>query len=166
MRDAGDRAAALNSFAVAGGYYRAALELWPEDDPDRPALLFALARMEFFDGETGGERLDEAIAELLKSDQAELAAEAEALAGEAAWHRGNGDEVRRRLAHALELVRTTAAVTVEGLDPQPGVPLRDACRAPCRRHRTGGQRDRDGNRARPAGDTDTRAQQSRIGTTT
>jgi class 3 adenylate cyclase/tetratricopeptide (TPR) repeat protein len=103
VRGAGDRAAALNSFAVAAGYFRAALELWPEDDPDRAALLFALARMEFFDGETGGERLDEAIAELLKSDQPELAAEAEALAGEAAWHRGNGDEVRSRLANALEL---------------------------------------------------------------
>ncbi len=104
VRDAGDRAAALNSFAVAGGFYQAALELWPEDDPDRAALLFALARMEFFGGEIGRERLDEAIVELLKNDQPELAAEAEALAAEAAWHRGIGDEVHMRVARALELV--------------------------------------------------------------
>ena len=40
----------------------------------------------------------------MRNDQRELAAEAEALAGEAAWHRGAGDEVRRRLARAIELV--------------------------------------------------------------
>ena len=104
LRDAGDRAASLNSFAVASGFYAGALELWPHDDPGRAPLLFALARMEFFGGETGSERLDEAIAGLMRNDQRELAAEAEALAGEAAWHRGAGDEVRRRLARAIELV--------------------------------------------------------------
>ena len=42
LRDAGDRAFALNSFAVAASQYEEALALWPEDD-ERPDLLFRYA---------------------------------------------------------------------------------------------------------------------------
>ena len=44
LRSAGDRAFALNSFGVAAAQYEDALALWPEDDPDRPDLLFRYAR--------------------------------------------------------------------------------------------------------------------------
>ena len=43
LRDAGDRASALNAFAEATGLYREALRLWPSDDPERPQLLFGYA---------------------------------------------------------------------------------------------------------------------------
>src|SRR5262245_63988469 len=44
LQRAGDRAFALNAFAAAVGYYRAALELWPEHAREqRAGLLFQLA---------------------------------------------------------------------------------------------------------------------------
>ena len=44
LRAAGDRAFALNAFAAAEAYYAEALELWPEDDSERPDLLFRRAQ--------------------------------------------------------------------------------------------------------------------------
>ena len=40
LREAGDRAFALNAYDAAEGYYQEALALWPPDDaePPRPAL--------------------------------------------------------------------------------------------------------------------------------
>ncbi len=35
LRDAGDRAFALNAFAPAEAYYAEALAIWPDADPDR-----------------------------------------------------------------------------------------------------------------------------------
>ena len=43
LRDAGDRATSLNAFRAAVHEYDRALELWPEDDPERPRLLLAAA---------------------------------------------------------------------------------------------------------------------------
>ena len=43
LRDAGDRAFALNSYAAAAAQYEDALALWPQDDCDRPELLFRRA---------------------------------------------------------------------------------------------------------------------------
>ena len=40
LREAGDRAFALNAFSPAERYYGEALELWPESDGDRADLLF------------------------------------------------------------------------------------------------------------------------------
>jgi tetratricopeptide (TPR) repeat protein len=104
LRDAGDRAAALNSFKVASGFYKDALEFWPAGDPDQALLLLALARAEYHGGDTVAERLGAATDALLASGRPELAAEAEALAAEAAWHRGERDVLEARLARALELV--------------------------------------------------------------
>jgi class 3 adenylate cyclase/tetratricopeptide (TPR) repeat protein len=104
LRRAGERAAALNSFAVAADFYRSALELWPAEDPDRPALLFALGRADFLGGDTSGESLQLAADAALAADLAELAAEAEALAAEAAWYRGDRSELDDRLDHARQLV--------------------------------------------------------------
>jgi len=104
LRRAGDRAAALNSYAVATGFYRSALELWPAEDSRRPALLFALGRSEFLGGDPSTDSLPAAAEAALAAGLPELAAEAEALAAEAAWYRGEGDVLTRRLKHALELV--------------------------------------------------------------
>ena len=42
LQGAGDRAFALNAFAAAAGYYRAALALWPEDAQEQRAGLLRL----------------------------------------------------------------------------------------------------------------------------
>ena len=43
LREAGERAFGLIAFEQAGRFFSAALDLWPEDDPDRPRLLLRLA---------------------------------------------------------------------------------------------------------------------------
>ena len=43
LRDAGDRAFALNAFAHAAHLYEQSVELWPDEDPARPELLFRRA---------------------------------------------------------------------------------------------------------------------------
>jgi class 3 adenylate cyclase/tetratricopeptide (TPR) repeat protein len=106
LRHAGDRAAALSSYAVAADFYRSALELWPEEAPDRPPLLFALGRAEYVNGDASAARLHDSVDALLAGGFRELAGEAEAVGAEAAWYRGDRDEVERRLEHALELVES------------------------------------------------------------
>ncbi len=113
-REAGDRAATLSSWDVAVDFYRAAYELWP-DDAERPRLLFALGRAEWTDGDASAERLYEAVDALLAAGDAEAAGEAEALIAEAAWYRGDAEELERGLRHALELV-----------DPLPASPAKAA----------------------------------------
>ena len=104
LRRAGDRAAALNSFTVAADFYRSALELWPKDAPDRALVRFALGRVDFLGGNTDPQPLGVVASALLESDLPEFAAEAEALAAEAAWHRGDRAQVDERLARAHALV--------------------------------------------------------------
>ena len=45
LREAGDRAYGLSAWGAASGFYRAALELWPKDDPERGRLLFRYGRV-------------------------------------------------------------------------------------------------------------------------
>ncbi len=104
LRRAGDRAAALSSYGVAAGFYRSALDLWPEADLGRPAVLLALGRAEFHGGDAGAITLHAAADAALEAELPEVAAEAEALAAEAAWYRGERDDLDRRLIHALDLV--------------------------------------------------------------
>jgi tetratricopeptide (TPR) repeat protein len=103
FREAGDRAATLSAWDVAAAFHRSAFELWP-DDAERPRLLFALGRAEWTDGDASAGRLYEAIDALLAAGDAEAAGEAEALVAEAAWYRGDAEELERGLRHALELV--------------------------------------------------------------
>ncbi len=104
LQRAGDRAAALSSYSVAAGFYRSALALWPEDDPGRPALLFALGRAELHAGDASATTLHAAVDAAVANGLPELAAEAEALAVEAAWYRSEHDVLTKRLKHALALV--------------------------------------------------------------
>jgi class 3 adenylate cyclase len=104
LRSAGDRAALLNAHRAAAEFYTSALDLWPPDGADRAQLLYALGRAEYFSGDASAQRLHDAVDELLAAGLPELAAEAEAVGAEAAWHRGRRDEVDRRLEHALELI--------------------------------------------------------------
>ncbi len=103
QRDAGDRAASLNAFAAAARDYDRALELWPEDDDDRPRLLLgaaaARARAEVWDPR----ELAAATEALLASGDHSGAAEAEILRAEVLWNLGRGEEVLRSLERTTEL---------------------------------------------------------------
>jgi class 3 adenylate cyclase len=101
MRDAGDRALALNAFAVAGRWYRAALELWPDADPERPRLLLRLGQALFEAEGAGVELLEEAREGLLALQDREGAADAERLLGSLAENRGQGE---RAFVHARRAV--------------------------------------------------------------
>ncbi len=107
LRDAGDRALALNAFATADGYYAEALELWPVDD-DRPSLLFRRALALY---STGDERRASALTEardaLLAAGDRPTAAEAEAYLSRAAWYAGDRRETDAHMAAAEELVAGT-----------------------------------------------------------
>ena len=105
LRDAGERAYALNAFASAARYLAGALELWPEDDPEQPRLLLGLAFGYYYSGdERREETLERARDALLAAADSEGAAEAEARLCELWWHRGQRDRSRAHLEQARELV--------------------------------------------------------------
>jgi class 3 adenylate cyclase/tetratricopeptide (TPR) repeat protein len=109
LREAGDRASGLNAFAPAARYYRAALDLTPADDPDRPALLFRCGRALRVSEESGSEVLAEAEAALRAAGDPETAAEAAVLQGELAWFTGDGEKAALHLARAAALVDSLPA---------------------------------------------------------
>jgi class 3 adenylate cyclase/tetratricopeptide (TPR) repeat protein len=103
LRDAGDRAAALNAFDAAARDYDRALELWPEDDPARPRLLFAAALARFHAEHWDEAELAMVREALLVADDRAGAAEAESLRAEVFWLLGRGGDVLRSLEQAVEL---------------------------------------------------------------
>jgi class 3 adenylate cyclase/tetratricopeptide (TPR) repeat protein len=106
LRDAGDRAFALNSPQVAAAQYEDALALWPEDDPERPDLLFRRARSLHLAGDDRRQQALEAACDaLLEVGAAEPAAEAEAFLAHGAWYRGDREEAVVHFARARELVQ-------------------------------------------------------------
>jgi class 3 adenylate cyclase len=113
LRAAGDRAFALNSYAIAAAQYEDALALWPLDD-ERPHLLFRLAEALLFAAdERRMSALEDARDALLAVGDRARAGEAEALLAQAWWYRGHQDEVFAHVAAAEELV--------EGAEPSIGV---------------------------------------------
>jgi class 3 adenylate cyclase/tetratricopeptide (TPR) repeat protein len=110
LREAGDRAAALNAYPTAEKYYAEALKLWPDGDPDRADLLFRRARSLHVSGD---DRRQDALLEardaLLAVAEAEPAAEAEAFLAHGAWYRGDRDAAERHFSQAEALVRDRGA---------------------------------------------------------
>jgi tetratricopeptide (TPR) repeat protein len=104
LRDAGDRASALNAFASAVQFYGRALDLWPKNDPERPHLLFRYGRARFFSEDSGDEDLALAAEELLDAGARETAAEAQSMIGEVRWIEGKHEEAFRHLEGAAELL--------------------------------------------------------------
>ena len=103
LRDAGDRAFALHAFGTAARFYSKALELWPEDDPERPYLLLRFGQSAHFEG-AGVAALEEAVEDLLDAGDREHAAEAKAVLCEILWHQGRHDEAFAELEGGAALL--------------------------------------------------------------
>jgi len=105
LRDAADRAGALSSLTAAQQHYRAALALWPKDDPAWPALVVATA-----DAGLGGNRdqitewLLEARDRLEASGDLGNAAKAEMLNGFLYWNVGQGRQSLTSYSKAYSLI--------------------------------------------------------------
>jgi class 3 adenylate cyclase/tetratricopeptide (TPR) repeat protein len=104
LRDAGDRALTLHAFPAAARHFRAALELWPEDDHERPWLLLRLGQSAYYAETAGEEILEEARDGLLAADDRGAAAEAESFLAYLAHHHGRRDQYFEHLDHAAALV--------------------------------------------------------------
>ena len=108
FREAGERAFALIAVEQAARFFSAALELWPDDDPERPRLLLRLAYARAY-GRAMDESFFQARDALLEAGEHELAAEAEVLIGRTAWERGDQDLAFTHLRRAHELVQDAPA---------------------------------------------------------
>jgi class 3 adenylate cyclase len=111
LQVAGDHALALNAFAAAAGFYRAALALWPEDAREqRAGLLFRLALALGGSGEDeDGAALERAHSALLAIGDRAGAAEVDARLGELWWLKGYRDRSFELLGRAQALVRDEPA---------------------------------------------------------
>src|SRR5712691_10990195 len=105
LRDAGERAYALNAYAAAARFYERALELTPAMDAAKPRLLLQLGHaLHFVSDERREHTLDRALEALVAAGDHEGAAEAETLLAELWWHRGQRDRANAHLERARELV--------------------------------------------------------------
>jgi class 3 adenylate cyclase/tetratricopeptide (TPR) repeat protein len=110
LRDAGDRALALNAFAASARFYDAALRFWPSADRNRPQLLLRLGRARCSLGDVRGvAALEEARESFIRIGDGAFAAEADARLGQ--WY---GDQGLRELEHEY-LAR--ASELVENVPP-------------------------------------------------
>jgi DNA-binding SARP family transcriptional activator len=103
LRAAGDRALALASYTAAADFYGAALELWPETDPDRVWVLVRAGRAKFGSDRSGIDLFEAAVEELEPRGDADGAAQ---VAGELAhllWIAGDTDASSAYCDRALEL---------------------------------------------------------------
>jgi tetratricopeptide (TPR) repeat protein len=104
LRDAGDRALALNAFATAARFYEFALTLWPLEDPERPRLLLRLAKARWMADVSGEEVMNEAREAFVAAGDRVGQAEAEVLLGEFYGNRGEREREGAHLARAAELI--------------------------------------------------------------
>jgi class 3 adenylate cyclase len=100
LRDAGERAFALNALGQAANYYRQAFALAPGD----PELLLQYGRVLYLESGQGEPELTEARARLLEAGKGERAAEASLMLADIAWHEGRHDEMLQQLDDARSLV--------------------------------------------------------------
>ena len=105
LRNAGERALALNAFEAAVRHFHAAVDLWPEDDRERPELLLRLGQSMYYVDRQGEDVFSEAEGALLASGDLESAAEAAMFLGRLAHQSGASHErVFEHADRALELL--------------------------------------------------------------
>jgi class 3 adenylate cyclase/tetratricopeptide (TPR) repeat protein len=104
LRDAGERAIAVTAFAAAAQSFSAALDLCPQDDPERPRLLLGQGSAIHASGGGGLELVDQALEAFRAAGDAEGAGEAAAQAARMAWRSGDRAATDRYLEIALDVV--------------------------------------------------------------
>jgi class 3 adenylate cyclase/tetratricopeptide (TPR) repeat protein len=104
LREAGDRAAALNALMQAANYYSEALELVGADDAERFELLFLRGGARFGAVGEGADDLEEARQGLEAAGDREGAAEAALMLADIAWYTGQHERILEHLAEARALV--------------------------------------------------------------
>lgn len=109
LRAAGDRAHGLGAYAAAERAYGAAVELWPQNDPERPDLLLRYGRTMSLTREAGADILAEARDGFLAADRPDAAAEAELLIGDLTWRLGMGEEAQGHIDRAVTLAESLPA---------------------------------------------------------
>jgi class 3 adenylate cyclase/tetratricopeptide (TPR) repeat protein len=141
LRDAGHRAFAVNAYPAAAGYYFEALALWPDDDEERPQLLYRYAEALYVATDDKAlAALEEARDALLSAGDRQMAAEAELSLSRIWWHRGQKEKAGIHEARAQDLAgdgRSPATARVLafiartrtiGGDPTEGLRLATAAR--------------------------------------
>jgi tetratricopeptide (TPR) repeat protein len=111
LRGAGDRALGLGAYAAAERAFETAVNLWPEDDPERAMLLYQYGRALSLHSDTGADILGQARDLLLAQGDVETAAVAELLIGDMVWRRGRGKEAQDRFDRAASLIEGRPAST-------------------------------------------------------
>jgi class 3 adenylate cyclase/tetratricopeptide (TPR) repeat protein len=110
LREAGARAFSVSAYVAAAAYYEDALALWPEEDAERPQLLYRWAQALFLtDEDRALEPLETARDSLLKAGDKQTAAEAELSVSTIWWRRGQRDESFHHNERAAELAGTTTS---------------------------------------------------------
>ena len=110
LREAADRAHALGAYPAAKGFYERAVELWPDDDPERPLLLYSYARVaESVDSTTAMAVHAEARDALLAAGDTRRAAEVEMLIADSFWLQGQQDSTFEHAKAAEALVENEAS---------------------------------------------------------
>jgi tetratricopeptide (TPR) repeat protein len=116
LRDAAERAKALNNLAVAHRQYLAAFSLWPEGDPEWPALVVAAANARI--GKPGDEveqALPRARDRLIAAREFDHAAFAELLMSFFYWNEGRGDVAASHEEGARKLIELAEPSYMLGL---------------------------------------------------
>ena len=104
LREAGHRAIALSAPAAAERSYRAALALWPADDPERPYLLLEIGRAVYQAANEAAPEVGEARDRLLSLGDGAAAAEAEFFLASGEWVAGNQEASFEHLDRAVALI--------------------------------------------------------------
>ena len=120
LREAGNRALALEAARPAAAFFASALELWPGGDPERAHLLLRLGIAKANSSAGGREELEAARDLLLAAGDRVAAAEAEARLGGFFWSELDRDRAFVHMERAIELVadapasRAKASVYAQG----------------------------------------------------
>jgi tetratricopeptide (TPR) repeat protein len=110
LREAGDRAYSLNAIAAAAGFYREAIELSADDDPERGHLLARYGRSLFLSDWRSDAVgiLEEACERLLAAGELEEAAAAEVTLAILHWYKVEQDRAAPHFEHAAKLIEGAA----------------------------------------------------------
>jgi class 3 adenylate cyclase/predicted ATPase len=108
LRDAGEHALGVYAYGAAARFFRGALELWPEDAPARPQLLFELGKSLFWSERDGGGELAESRDALVAAGDTGRAAQADILLTRLSYARADREAAGVHAANAVELLRGSA----------------------------------------------------------